>query len=118
MTATIYIKEPQMPRKSKYNLDTFRELVKAGKTKGEIMKEMTISGHPQFNSLELRLFKKDKKVYEISSNKTPSVPTLTVSPKKNITIPAKLLANKPFQPKDKFQLTFRGKKIILTLIES
>ncbi|MEN8189765.1 MAG: hypothetical protein ABFS19_07955 [Thermodesulfobacteriota bacterium] len=106
-----------MPRKSKYDLNTFRELVKAGKSKSQIMKEMNISGHPQFNSLELRLFKEDKKVYEISAAKQPAVPTVTVSPKKNITIPSKLLAGKSFKAKDKFVITFRGKKIILTKME-
>ncbi len=104
---------------SKYNIDQFRKLVVAGKTKPEIMAEMQIAGYPQFNSLELRLFKTDKKVYEIASGspKNEANKTVKVGPKLNITINKKILAESSFKKDDKFKLTFRGKKIILTLIE-
>lgn len=109
-----------MTKGAKYDIDQFRKLVLAGKTKPEIMQEMNIAGYPQFNSLELRLFKTDKKVYEIASgsNKDSTDNVVSVGPKFNITIPKKILKNSSFTKDDKFNLTFRGKKIILTLIEN
>ncbi len=108
-----------MNKGAKYDIDQFRKLVLAGKTKPEIMKEMNIAGYPQFNSLELRLFKTDKKVYEIASgsNKGAADNVVAVGPKFNITIPKKIMKKSNFTKDDKFKLTFRGKKIILTKIE-
>ena len=51
--------------KIKYNINTFRDLVVAGKLRKDIIKEMAIPNLQQFFYLELRLFKKDKKFYEI-----------------------------------------------------
>jgi hypothetical protein len=55
--------------KIKYNLDIFRNLVLDNKTRKEIITEMKIPNLHQFFYLELRLFKKDKKFYDIPINK-------------------------------------------------
>lgn len=108
-----------MARKAEYKLDTFRKLVKAGKSKSEIMKEMKIKGYPQFSSLELRLFKEDKEVYDIPTGRPSNADNIVcVGKKENITIPKSMISNTDYKIDDKFQVTFRGKnKIILTLIE-
>ena len=50
-----------MAPRTKYNVDLFRTLVKTGKTKNEIMAEMSIKNGVTFNSLMLRLMETDEK---------------------------------------------------------
>ncbi|NNK12615.1 MAG: hypothetical protein HKP52_00065, partial [Desulfofustis sp.] len=54
-----------MARKTKYDLNDFRELVVNGKSKIEIMKDMDIKNHPTFNNLMLKLMDEDKKYYQV-----------------------------------------------------
>ena len=56
-----------MARKTKYDLSNFRDLVVAGKSKTEIMKDMDIKNHPTFNNLMLKLMDEDKKYYQIDN---------------------------------------------------
>jgi len=106
-----------MATDSKYNLDEFRKLVLSGSTKAEIMKIMDIKGYPQFSSLELKLFKTDRKVYDIATTQTNEIvpKNIKIGTRGNITIPKHLLEN--FNTNDEFSISIKNKKITLTLIE-
>lgn len=110
-----------MARESKYDLDKFRKLVLAGKNKAEIMAALQVKGYPQFSALELKLFKTDKKVYDIATSSTinESVSnTVSISSKGNITIPKQLLVSSfIFNEGDEFNVSIKNRKIILTLVQ-
>ena len=110
-----------MSKKPTYNLNRFRELVIEGKTKSQIITEMKIpeNGYSQFSSLEYRLFKKDKKYYEITPEpvKSPVESVVQIGNKENIVISKKVLAGSSFKKDNKFNVSFEDKKITLTLIE-
>ena len=107
-----------MARQSAYNLDEFRKLVLEGKSKAQIMQEMGIKGYPQFSALELRLIKTDKKFYEISRSSDAAIEnTLSIGKRGNLVIPKKMIETSKFKAGAKFNVNFRGKKIILTLLE-
>ena len=110
-----------MSGRQSYNLDDFRKLILQGKTKQEIMLEMGIGikNLSQFSNLELRLFKKDNKVYEISTKpkNKPVENIIEVGSRGNITISCNVLAQTDFKKGDKFNFKVKDKKIILTLIE-
>lgn len=111
-----------MARQATYDLDTFRKHVLSGKTKAEIIKAMHIKGYPQFSALELKLFKTDKKVYDITTTSSTTSESVTknvvIGTKGNIVIPKQLLESSYiFKENDEFTVSIRGKKITLTLIE-
>lgn len=109
-----------MAPRTKYNLDSFRVLVKSGKTKNEIMAEMSIKNAPTFNSLKLKLMDTDGKYYTVKENKKPAtekVQKATIGKNNNITLSAKILENTGFQAGDAFVVKNTKNKIILTLVE-
>lgn len=100
-------------------IDEFRRYVLAGMTRPEIMKKMKLKWHPQFASLELKLIKLDKKIYEIpsgSSSSESNVNTVVVGKKNNITISKQILSNSSYlyNEGDTFTVQLKGPKIILT----
>jgi hypothetical protein len=109
-----------MSKKPQYDLVKFRNLVKQGKNRQEIMVAMGIpdKGFTQFSSLELRLIKEDNHIYIIPSGspKKPEDNIIKVGNKVNIVIPTKIIKD-AFKVNDKFNISIKEKKIILTLIE-
>jgi hypothetical protein len=109
-----------MAPRTKYNVDAFRDLVKIGKTKNEIMAEMSIKNGVTFNSLMLRLMETDKKYYVVKdSNKTDAkrVQKATIGKNNTLTLSSKMLSGTGFQASDAFNIKIAKNKIILTLIE-
>ena len=115
------IQENMMAPRTKYDLDLFRKLVKIGKTKTEIMAEMSIKNHPTFNSLKLKLMDTDGKYYAVkeSSKKAVAKKVLKAAIGKNntLTLSLKMLESSEFNPGDYFVVKITKNKIILTLIE-
>ena len=88
-----------MAPRSKHNLDVFRTEVKNGKTKNEIMEEMSIKNAATFNSLLLRLMETDKKFYTVKdSNKVvKKVQKATIGKNNNLTLSSKMLEDSSFK---------------------
>ena len=108
-----------MAPRTQYDLDSFRTLVKAGKTKSEIMAEMTIKNTATFSNLMLRLMNTDKKYYAVKDN-TKNVAKMfktTIGKNNTLTLSAKMLEDTGFQAGDSFDIKVAKNKIILTLIE-
>ena len=93
-----------MAPRSKHNLDVFRTEVKNGKTKNEIMEEMSIKNAATFNSLLLRLMETDKKFYTVKdSNKVvKKVQKATIGKNNNLTLSSKMLEDSSFKSGDAF----------------
>ena len=110
-----------MAPRSQYNLGSFRTLVKAGKTKNEIMTEMSIKNGATFSNLMLRLMDTDKKYYAVKySSKNAAakrVQKLTIGKNNTLALSAKMLSDTGFQAGDAFNIKVAKNKIILTLIE-
>jgi len=108
-----------MAPRSKHNLDVFRTEVKNGKTKNEIMEEMSIKNAATFNSLLLRLMETDKKFYTVKdSNKVvKKVQKATIGKNNNLTLSSKMLEDSSFKSGDAFVVKVTKNKIILTLVE-
>ncbi len=110
-----------MAPKTKYDLDLFRNLVKSGETRNEIMAEMSIKNAPTFNSLKLKLMETDGKYYKVNnSSKKPAAKKLqktTIGKNKTLTLSAKMLDDTGFQSGDSFNIKIAKNKIILALIE-
>jgi len=109
-----------MPRKTKYDLKKFRELVISGKSKTEIMKEMGIKNHPTFKNLMLKLMDEDKKYYQVKEpRKTRQRKQALVKIGKNntLSLSSKILAGADFKPGDAFTVKFFKNRINLTLVE-
>jgi len=108
-----------MAPRSKHNLDVFRTEVKNGKTKNEIMEEMSIKNAAMFNSLLLRLMETDKKFYTVKdSNKVvKKVQKATIGKNNNLTLSSKMLEDSSFKSGDAFVVKVTKNKIILTLVE-
>ena len=101
-----------MAPRTKYDLDLFRKLVKKGKTKTEIMAEMSIKNHPTFNSLKLKLMDTDGRYYAVkeSSKKAAAKKVLKAAIGKNntLTLSFKMLESSEFNPGDYFAYYQRG----------
>ena len=113
-------KGEHMPRQTKYDLDTFRNLVTSGTSKAEIMKEMDIKNHPTFNNLMLKLMDQDKKYYQVKDTKktrTSKPATVKIGKRSTLTLSAKILEQSGFGPGDTFTVSFSKKKIALSLAE-
>ena len=110
-----------MAPKTKFDLDLFRDLVKSGKTKIEIIADMSIKNNATFNSLMLRLMETDKKYYAVKdSNKkavAKKVLKTNIGKNKTLTLSAKMLENSDFKSGDAFNIKIVKNKIILTRIE-
>jgi hypothetical protein len=108
-----------MAPRSKHNLDVFRTEVKNGKTKNEIMEEMSIKNAATFNSLLLRLMETDKKFYTVKdSNKVlKKVQKATIGKNNNLTLSSKMFEDSSFKSGDAFVVKVTKNKIILTLVE-
>jgi hypothetical protein len=109
-----------MAPRSKYNLDIFRTEVKNGKTKNEIMEEMSIKNAATFNSLLLRLMETDKKFYTVKDSKektTKKTQKATIGKNNTLTLSAMMLSDTVFQIGDAFVVKISKNKIVLTLIE-
>jgi len=103
-----------------YDLDLFRDLVKSGSTKKEIMREMSIKYIATFNNLKLKLMETDGKYYatkESSKKLAKKIQKATIGKNNNITMSAKILENTGFKAGDVFNIKVAKNKIILTLIE-
>jgi len=108
-----------MAPRTKFDLDFFRNLVKSGNTKAEIMTEMIIKNNATFNSLLLRLMETDKKYYAVtdSSKKAPKkMLKSTIGKNFTLTLSSKMLENSGFQAGDVFNIKTSKNKIILTLV--
>ena len=109
-----------MARKTKYDLINFRDLVVAGKSKTEIMKDMDIKNHPTFNNLMLKLMDEDKKYYQVKEpKKTKQKRQVTAKIGKNqtLSLSSKVLSASDFKPGDTFTVKIFKNRINLTLIE-
>ena len=112
-----------MAIKTKYDLGNFRELVTAGKSKTEIMKEMDIKNHPTFNTLRMRLMNEDKKYYQIKESERPKQPEqkrlekVKIGKNKTISISSRILSDSSFNPGDTFTVRFFKTRIIMTLVD-
>ena len=109
-----------MAPRSKHNLDVFRTEVKNGKTKNEIMDEMSIKNAATFNSLLLRLMETDKKYYAVKDNKektTKKTQKTTIGKNNTLTLSSKMLEDSGFSAGDAFVVKVSKNKIVLTLIE-
>jgi hypothetical protein len=108
-----------MAGRSQYDLDSFRTLVKTGKTKNEIMAEMAIKNTATFSNLMLRLMNTDKKYYTVkdSTNKVAKVLKTTIGKNNTLTLSPKMLENTGFQTGDAFNIKVAKNRIILTLVE-
>jgi hypothetical protein len=107
-----------MAPRSQYDLDSFRTLVKTGKTKNEIMAEMAIKNTATFSNLMLRLMNTDKKYYTVknSNKKVVKVLKTTIGKNNTLTLSSKMLENTGFQAGDAFNIKISKNKIILTLV--
>ena len=108
-----------MAPRTQYDLDSFRTLVKAGKTKNEIMAEMFIKNATTFSNLMLRLMNTDKKYYGVkdSTKKVAKVLKTTIGKNNTLTLSSKMLENSGFKSGDSFNVKAAKNKIILTLID-
>jgi hypothetical protein len=108
-----------MAPRSQYDLDSFRTLVKTGKTKNEIMAEMAIKNTATFSNLMLRLMNTDKKYYTVknSNKKVAKVLKTTIGKNNTLTLSSKMLENRGFQAGDAFNIKVAKNQIILTMIE-
>ena len=108
-----------MAPRTKYNVDLFRTLVKTGKTKNEIMAEMSIKNGVTFNSLMLRLMETDEKYSVVKDSKKTDakrVQKATIGKNNTLTLSSKMLDGTGFQAGDAFNIKIAKNKIILTLI--
>jgi hypothetical protein len=108
-----------MAPRSQYDLDSFRTLVKTGKTKNEIMAEMAIKNTATFSNLMLRLMNTDKKYYTVknSNKKVVKVLKTTIGKNNTLTLSSKMLSDTGFQAGDAFNIKVAKNQIILTMIE-
>ena len=109
-----------MARKTKYDLNNFRELVVAGKGKTEIMKDMDIKNHPTFNNLMLKLMDEDKKYYQVKEPKKAAQKkqtTAKIGKNQTLTLSSKVLSSSGFKPGDAFTVKIFKNRINLTLVE-
>ncbi len=109
-----------MAPRTKYDLNMFRKLVISGRTKTEIMTEMSIKNHPTFNSLKLKLMDEDKKYYKVKDIKTGSAKKgfkASIGKRNSLTLSSKMIEGSDFKPGDSFNLKITKNKITLTLIE-
>jgi len=109
-----------MAPRSKHNLDVFRTEVKNGKTKNEIMDEMSIKNAATFNSLLLRLMETDKKYYAVKDNKektTKKTQKATIGKNNTLTLSSKMLEDSGFESGNVFNIRVAKNKILLTLVE-
>lgn len=109
-----------MARKTKYDLINFRELVVAGNSKTEIMKDMDIKNHPTFNNLMLKLMDEDKKYYQVKEPKKTSQKkqtTAKIGKNQTLTLSSKILSSSGFKPGDNFSVKIFKNRINLTLVE-
>lgn len=109
-----------MPRKTKYDLKKFRDLVVAGTSKTEIMKEMNIKNHPTFKNLMLKLMDEDKKYYQVKEPANTSQKkqvSVKVGKNSTLSLSSKILSGSDFKPGDTFAVKFFKNRINLTLIE-
>jgi hypothetical protein len=108
-----------MAGRSQYDLDSFRTLVKTGKTKNEIMAEMSIKNTATVSNLMLRLMNTDKKYYTVKNSNKKVVKALktTIGKNNTLTLSSKMLENTGFQAGDAFNIKVAKNRIILTLVE-
>jgi hypothetical protein len=108
-----------MAPKTQYDIGLFKILVKNGKTKAEIMTEMSIKNSSTFGSLLLRLMEMDEKYYpvKVSEKMIKRVQKATIGKNNTLTLSSKMLENTGFQAGDAFNIKVAKNKIILTLIE-
>lgn len=109
-----------MARKTKYDLSNFRDLVVAGKSKTEIMKDMDIKNHPTFNNLMLKLMDEDKKYYQVKEPKKAKQKrqvTAKIGKNQTLSLSSKVLSGSDFKPGDTFTVKIFKNRINLTLVE-
>ncbi len=109
-----------MPRKTKYDLKKFRDLVVTGKGKTEIMKDMDIKNHPTFNNLMLKLMDEDKKYYQVKEQrklKQKKQASVKIGKNQTLSLSSKVLSESGFNPGDTFAIKFFKNRINLTLVE-
>ena len=109
-----------MASQTKFNIDEFRELVNAGKSRAEIIKDMGIKTYSTFNNLLLKLMDTDKKYYPVKTGrktKQPKQILAKIGKRKNLTLSAKNLESSSFDTGDTFTVKYSKNKIILTLTE-
>jgi len=109
-----------MSPRIQYDLDLFRDLVKSGKTKKEIMRAMSIKYITTFNSLQLKLMDTDKKYYstkDSSNNIAKPAQRAAIGINNNLTLSPKIFENSTFKPGDAFDVKVSKNKIVLTLVE-
>jgi hypothetical protein len=107
-----------MAPRTKFDLISFREFVKNGRTKNEIMEEMSIKNSATFSNLMLRLMNTDKKYYAVKDSTKKVVKALktTIGKNNTLTLSSKMLENTGFQAGDAFNIKTSKNKIILTLV--
>jgi hypothetical protein len=109
-----------MAPRTKYDLDLFRKLITNGKTKVEIMAEMSIKNLPTFNGLKLKLMEADKKYYRVKESKSgvgEKIIRVNVGKRNTLSLSSKILDEGQFKPGDAFHIKMTKGRINLTLIE-
>jgi hypothetical protein len=104
-----------MSPRMQYDLDLFRDLVKKGHTKKEIMAAMSIKYLATFNSLKLKLMDTDGKYYS-AKERSNKVQKVTIGKNNNLTLSSKMLEDSAFQAGDIFEIKNTKNKITLTLV--
>ena len=100
--------------KQRYDLDLFRKLVSQSKTKEEIIDEMGIKNVASYQSLKLRLYEADGKVYTIAGEgPRKEVRKVKMGKNRTITLSSLMLQGSTFKPKDSFSVSIEKNKIVL-----
>jgi hypothetical protein len=101
----------------RYNPDKLREMIEAGKSAKEILKEFKISPYTLREHLAM-LQKHDKKVYIIKGLFDHSEEQKPRIQKEGIVFPKEILEKTGFEPGDAFEMKVEGDRIILKRIKS
>jgi len=109
-----------MAPKTKYDLDLFRTLIVKGKSRADIVAEMSIKNQGTFKNLLLRLMVADKKYYEAKENKKTKekvIPKVGIGKRNTLTLSARILEESEFGVGDVFFVKCGKNKITLSLVK-
>ncbi len=109
-----------MARRTQYDLNHFRALVVKGKSKADIIAEMSIKNQATFKNLLMKLMVTDKKYYETKESKkitTKVIPKVGIGKRNTLTLSAKILEKSEFSAGDVFSVKYTKNKITLSLVK-
>ena len=109
-----------MARRTQYDLNHFRALVVKGKSKADIIAEMSIKNQATFKNLLMKLMVTDKKYYETKESKKIKEkvrPKVSIGKRNTLTLSSKILEGSEFGSGDAFFVKYTKNKITLTLVK-